>query len=111
MCKIRTVGQAISAAPNYYQPGPQSFLMERLFYGYNNLRSMSVKMQEIKTSALYLQKTTKMETTKKRTGLYWVLFLLSVALFFFVLQSPLGSYVSMVLPLNVTFFALALDLL
>lgn len=52
-----------------------------------------------------------MGTTKKKAGLYWVLFLLSVALFFIVLQSPLGSYVSMVLPLNVTFFALALDLL
>ncbi len=52
-----------------------------------------------------------METTKKKTGLYWVLFLISVALFFIVLFSPFGSYVSMVLPFNVTFFALALDLL
>jgi hypothetical protein len=52
-----------------------------------------------------------METTKKRTGLYWVLFLLSAALFFIVLFSPMGSWVSMVLPFNVTFFALALDLI
>jgi hypothetical protein len=68
-------------------------------------------MRQIKSSVLYLPKIIKMETTKKRTGLYWILFLLSVALFFFVLQSPWGSYVSMVLPFNVTFFALALDLM
>lgn len=52
-----------------------------------------------------------METTKKRTGLYWVLFLLSVAGFFLVLQSPIGSYCSLVLPFNTTFFAKALDLI
>lgn len=68
-------------------------------------------MQQIKSSALYLPKLIKMETTKKKTGLYRILFLISVALFFIVLQSPYGSYVSMVLPLNVTFFALALDLI
>ena len=60
-------------------------------------------MQQIKSSALYLQKIIKMETTKKKTGLYWVLFLLSVAAFFIVLQSPIGSYCSMVLPFNCTF--------
>ena len=68
-------------------------------------------MQQIKSSALSLPKIIKMETTKKRTGLYWILFLLSVALFFIVLLSPYGSYVSMVLPFNVTLFALALDLM
>ena len=68
-------------------------------------------MNQIKSSALYLQKIIKMEATKKKTGLYWVLFLISVALFFIVLYSPFGSYVSMVLPFNVTFFALALDLM
>ncbi|MEO6253137.1 MAG: hypothetical protein ABIO79_07530 [Ferruginibacter sp.] len=52
-----------------------------------------------------------METTKKRTGLYWILFLISVALFFIVLFSPMASWVSMILPFNVTFFALALDLM
>jgi len=50
-------------------------------------------------------------TTKKNTLLYWVLFLLSVGLFFWVYYSPIGAYCSMVLPLNVTFFAKALDLL
>lgn len=68
-------------------------------------------MHQIKSSALYLQKLIKMETTKKRTGLYWILFILSVILFFWVLYSPWGSWVSMVLPFNVTFFALALDLM
>ena len=69
------------------------------------------KMQLIKSSALYLQKLIKMETTKKRTGLFWILFLLSVVVFFVVLFSPFGSWVSMVLPFNVTFFAKALDLM
>lgn len=50
-------------------------------------------------------------TTKKNKGLYWVLFLLSVAAFFGVYYSPLGAYCSMVLPFNTTFFAKALDLL
>jgi len=68
-------------------------------------------MQQIKTSALYLPKLLKMETTKKRTGLYWILFLISVALFFIILFSPYGSWVSMVLPFNFTFLAMALDLM
>jgi hypothetical protein len=68
-------------------------------------------MQQIKSSVLYLPKLLKMETTKKRTGLYWILFLLSVALFFIVLFSPYASWVSMVLPFNFTFFAMALDLM
>lgn len=52
-----------------------------------------------------------METTKKHTGLFWILFLISVVLFFVILYSPYGSWVSMMLPFNVTFFAKALDLL
>ncbi len=52
-----------------------------------------------------------METTKKKTGLYWVLFLISVVAFFAVLWSPIGAYCSMVLPFNTTFFAKALDLM
>jgi hypothetical protein len=50
-------------------------------------------------------------TTKKNTGLYWILFLLSVGAFFAVYLSPIGAYCSMVLPFNTTFFAKALDLL
>jgi hypothetical protein len=52
-----------------------------------------------------------METTKKKTGIYWILFILSVVLFFVVLKSPIGAYCSMVLPFNVTLFAKALDLM
>lgn len=48
--------------------------------------------------------------SKKSKGLYWVLFLLSIGLFFFVYAIG-GGYCSMILPLNVTFFALALDLM
>jgi hypothetical protein len=50
-------------------------------------------------------------TTKKNKGLYWILFLLSVAGFFAVYLSPIGAYCSMVLPFNTTFLAKALDLL
>ena len=62
--------------------------------------------------ALYLQKIKRvMITTKKRsTGLYWILFLISIAAFFGVYAIG-GGYCSMVLPFNVTFFALALDLM
>ncbi|MFT3911303.1 MAG: hypothetical protein QM737_17915 [Ferruginibacter sp.] len=47
---------------------------------------------------------------RKISGLYWILFLLSVAAFFGVYAIG-GGYCSMVLPFNVTFFALALDLM
>ncbi len=57
------------------------------------------------------KKTDQMETTKQRTGLYWILFLLSVVAFFAVLWSPIGSYCSMVLPFNTTFLAKAMDLM
>ena len=49
-------------------------------------------------------------STKKYTGLYWVLFLLSVAAFFFV-YSIGGGYCSMVLPFNCTFFDKAMYLM
>jgi hypothetical protein len=68
-------------------------------------------MRQIKSSVLYLPKIIKMETTKKRTGLYWILFLISVVLFFVILNSSWGSWVSMMLPFNVTLLALALDLM
>ena len=51
-----------------------------------------------------------MEAARKSKGVYWVLFLLSVAAFFGV-YAVAGGYCSMVLPFNVTFFALALDLM
>ena len=58
----------------------------------------------------YICKKTGMETAKKSTGLYWILFLASVALFYFVYQVG-GGYCSMVLPLNTTFLAKALDIM
>ena len=59
--------------------------------------------------ALFLPKILKMESTKKSTGLYWALFFVSVAVFFFVYYIG-GGYCSMILPFNVTLFAKALDL-
>lgn len=51
-----------------------------------------------------------MGTTKKFTGLYWLLFLASVAAFFYVYQIG-GGYCSMVLPFNTTFLAKALNIM
>jgi len=51
-----------------------------------------------------------METTKKSTGLYWLLFFASVAAFFLVYKVG-GGYCSMVLPFNCTFLAKAMDLM
>ncbi len=50
-----------------------------------------------------------MEKKKKSTGIYWLLFLASLGAFYGVYQIG-GGYCSMILPFNVTFFALALDL-
>jgi hypothetical protein len=51
-----------------------------------------------------------MDKKKRPTALYWLLFLASVAGFFGV-YAVAGGYCSMVLPFNVTFFAMALDLM
>jgi len=51
-----------------------------------------------------------METSRKSSALYWILFLVSVAAFFGV-YAVAGGYCSLVLPFNVTFLALALDLM
>lgn len=51
-----------------------------------------------------------MEKAKKSTGLYWILFLLSLVAFYGVYVIG-GGYCSMVLPFNVTFFAMAMDLM
>ena len=62
-------------------------------------------------SVLYLQKSIKtMETVKKSRGLYWILFFVSIAVFFGV-YAVAGGYCSMILPFNVTFLALAMDLM
>jgi hypothetical protein len=51
-----------------------------------------------------------MEKKKKSTGIFWILFLVSIAAFFGVYHIG-GGYCSMVLPFNVTFFAMAMDLM
>jgi hypothetical protein len=51
-----------------------------------------------------------MGTTKKSTGLYWLLFFVSIGVFYWVYQIG-GGYCSMILPFNVTLFAAALDLM
>ena len=51
-----------------------------------------------------------METTKKNTALYWLLFLLSVVAFFVVLAFK-GELVTLTLPFICTFFAKALDIM
>ena len=63
------------------------------------------------TSVLYLQKSIKaMETVKKSRGLYWILFFVSIAVFFGV-YAVAGGYCSMILPFNITFLAMAMDLM
>jgi hypothetical protein len=59
---------------------------------------------------LIFAKKISMETTKKSTGLYWVLFLVSIA-GLVVTYSYAGGYASLVLPFNFTFLAKALDLM
>jgi hypothetical protein len=66
--------------------------------------------QIIKISLLYLQKKYKMETTKKSKAISWVIFFASIVAFFGV-YAVAGGYCSMVLPVTVTAFAMALDLL
>ena len=51
-----------------------------------------------------------METEKKSRGKDWILFLISIGAFFGVYAIG-GGYCSLILPFNVTFFAMALDLL
>jgi len=58
----------------------------------------------------FCQNYLRMETTKKSTGLYWILFFASLAASVIVYKVG-GGYCSMVLPFNVTFFAKAMDLL
>jgi len=51
-----------------------------------------------------------METTRKNTALYWIIFFLSVIAFFVVLDVK-GEWVTLTLPFICTFFAKAMDLL
>ena len=58
----------------------------------------------------FCQKYLSMETAKKSTGLYWILFLLSLA-GLVVTYTFAGGYASMVLPFNFTFLVKALDIM
>ena len=58
----------------------------------------------------FCQNYLEMETTKKSTRLYWILFFVSIIASVLVYKIG-GGYCSMVLPFNVTFFALAMDLM
>jgi len=51
-----------------------------------------------------------MDNTKKSTGVYWVLFLLSIAAFFGAFALIGGSCI-MVLPFICTFFVKAMDIM
>ncbi|MBL7734183.1 MAG: hypothetical protein JNL51_01905 [Chitinophagaceae bacterium] len=51
-----------------------------------------------------------METAKKNTALYWILFFLSVILFFVLLEYK-GEMVTLSLPFVCTFFAKAMDIM
>jgi len=64
----------------------------------------------LESYVLYLPKIIEMENKKRPSGMYWLLFLASVAGFFWV-YSIAGGYCSMVLPFNVTFLAMAMDLM
>jgi len=55
-------------------------------------------------------KNTMETTAKKSRAIYWILFFISIAAFFGVYAIG-GGYCSLVLPFNVTFFALAMDLM
>jgi hypothetical protein len=61
-------------------------------------------------SPIFAKTKNNMTTNKRSTGLYWILFLVSIAVFFGV-YAVAGGYCSMILPFNVTLFALALDLM
>jgi len=71
---------------------------------------LNKNLSRIYLFALIFAKNKGMETTKKMTGIFWVLFLISVAAFFFVYKIG-GGYCSLVLPFNTTFLAKALDIM
>ncbi|MBA4166917.1 MAG: hypothetical protein H0X41_05145 [Chitinophagaceae bacterium] len=51
-----------------------------------------------------------METTKKSTGIYWILFFLSVISFFVLLEFK-GELLTLTLPFICTSFAKAMDIM
>ena len=59
---------------------------------------------------IFAQQTDHMENTKKGTGLYWILFIVSVIAFFGLYQ-VIGGVCILTLPFVCTFFAKALDIM
>jgi hypothetical protein len=59
---------------------------------------------------IFAHQSDYMENTKKNTGLYWLLFIVSVIAFFGLYQ-VIGGVSILVLPFNCTFFAKALDIM
>lgn len=51
-----------------------------------------------------------MERKKKNTGVFWVLFLISVAAFVWAVESHF-EYITMILPFGCTFFVKAMDII
>jgi len=67
-------------------------------------------MNEKQETPYICKKFLIMEKAKRSTTLYWILFFISVIAFFGV-YAVAGGYCSMILPFNVTFFAMALNLM
>jgi hypothetical protein len=59
---------------------------------------------------LFSRKFLQMDSARKQTTLYWILFFISVIAFFVVLQFK-GEMVTLTLPFVCTFFAKAMDIL
>ncbi len=66
--------------------------------------------KEYRNWDIFVQQTAYMENTKRNAGLYWVLFIASVAVFIGLYQ-VVGGVSILVLPFNCTFFAKALDIM
>ena len=63
-----------------------------------------------RNSNIFAQQIDYMENIKQKTGLYWVLFILSVIAFYGLYQW-IGGVSILMLPFNVTFLAKALDIM
>jgi hypothetical protein len=75
------------------------------FYNFFNLKAYRFII-----SPIFAKKNIIMSDKKRPTALYWLLFFVSIGVFFGVYAIG-GGYCSMILPFNVTLFAAALDLM
>jgi hypothetical protein len=79
---------------------PKQQLVIKLMYGRKGNRNWNI----------FAHQTTSMENTKKGTGLYWFLFIVSL-IGFFGLYQVIGGVSILSLPFVCTFFAKALDIM